>query len=404
MPTYTYKAITPSGSQTRGRIEASNIEQAENNLAAKNFIPTSIVLAKKQHNLLLLQELFQPKVKTADLILFTKQLKTLLHAGVPIIKSLEILQTQTESKTLSSALTDMVEGIRKGMPLHKAFQKHPRIFSSLYCNMLEAGEQSGNITEVLNRISYIIQHEYKVHKDIMSAMTYPAIVLFMLFASFIFLLTTVVPKFVNIFAAANIELPWPTQVCLVLYNALDAYWYIILGVLAIVVIAATLFLKTPKGRLLYDTSILGLPILGNVFRKAAMARFASIFSIMHASGLSIMRTIHIVSGTLGNTAIAQELDKLQEQIQEGQGIAVPLRHSRYFPPMVVNMIAIGEESGNLETMLQEVSDHYDYEVAHAINRMSELLSPVLIICMAFVVGFFALAIFMPMWDLMKLAQ
>lgn len=267
--------------------------------------------------------------------------------------------------------------------------------------MLKAGEVAGTLPEVLERLIYLIEHEYKVKKQIQSAMVYPIIVVVLLIGAFLFLLNFVIPKFVEIFARAKIELPLPTKVCMYMYQGLQQYWHVGLATVVISVTALVLYVRTEKGRYVMDSMLLKMPLIGPVLRKGAMARFASIFALLQASGVGILDTVSILSSTIGNEAIAREFEHLRDKLQEGRGIAGPLRNSRNFTPMVINMIAIGEESGNLDNMLQQVSKHYDYEVEYSVNRMAELIGPILMGCLAVVVGFFAMAILFPMFDLTK---
>jgi len=404
MPKYRYSAKSEGSKIVQGFVVAADISAAELAIISKGLIPEGIVEDNSQGSILKSDIAIFSRVKPADLILFTKQLKTMIHAGIPILRCLDILKNQTESSLLKKSLEIIHSEIKNGKSLHDAFSSHPKIFSNLYCSMLKVGEYSGKITEVLDRLIYIIEHEYKVKKDISSALTYPVIVLSMLSMSFVFLLTTVVPKFVNIFKSSRIELPVPTQICMALYNAVSLYWMQIIVALIAIVFTMLCYIKTKNGRIRYDSLLLKMPFVGIVLQKAAMSRFASIFAILQSSGMSILETIDVVSGTIGNAAIANEFDGLRVKVKDGHGLAAPLSESSYFPPMVINMIVIGEESGNLDAMLKDVSEHYDYEVSHSIARMSEMLGPFLMLCMAVIVGFFGLAIFMPMWDLTKMVQ
>ena len=402
MAKFDYKAVNPSGKSEIGEIEASSVEAAREALAARGLIPKEVMqqgaVGKKGSG----KSIFD-SVSVPDLILFTKQFRTMFSAGISIVRILEILIEQTENKCLQRVTSQIAEDIRVGASIYQAFGKHPKIFSPLYLGMLRAGEVSGTLPEVLDRLIYIIQHDYKVTKDIKSALTYPAVVIVALFGAFLFLLTAVVPQFARIFASANIELPLPTQLCIGLYELLKAYWPYISVVSIVLIGGLILFFRTERGKFVRDTILLRLPILGPVFKKGAMSRFASIFAILQSSGVTVLDAIRILTDTIGNSAISAEFDDIREKLEQGRGISGPLRQTKYFPPLVVNMIAIGEESGNIDTMLREVAEHYDYEVEYAIGRMSELIGPVLMVALAGVVGFFALAIFMPMWDMTKTA-
>ena len=226
----------------------------------------------------------------------------------------------------------------------------------------------------------------------------------MLVMAFFVLLTFVIPKFVTIFEKGGIELPLPTRICLGLHHFLRDNWVLLAAACGLVVLGLTFALRTKTGQYVRDRTLLQLPVLGSLFIKAAMSRFASIFAILQASGVSALDALLILRNTIGNEAIAREFDQISDQLVEGRGIAAPLRSARYFPPMVVNMTAVGEESGALDEMLREVADHYDIEVQYATKGLSDALAPLLTIGLAVVVGFFALAIFLPMWDMYKIVK
>jgi type IV pilus assembly protein PilC len=340
-------------------------------------------------------------VKMPDLILFTKQFRTMFVAGISISQILTILEAQTISPKLGDAIRTIGQDIQQGSNLYNAFKRHGSIFSGLYCSLLRAGEISGTLPEVLDRLIYIIEHEYQVKKKIVSAMVYPIIVVVMLVLAFLFLLTFVIPKFTAMFTSSGVALPFPTRMCVLMYEGLKAYWHVMLLGLIGTFAGLSYYVRTVQGRFVKDTLLLRAPLFGPVVLKGSMSRFTSIFALLQASGVSVLDSVKILSDTIANSAIQKQFEHLESQLQEGRGIAGPLRSSSFFPPMVVNMIAIGEESGNLDEMLQEVSHHYDYEVEHAIGRMTELIGPILLVALTGVVGFFALSIYLPLVDIIK---
>jgi type IV pilus assembly protein PilC len=343
-------------------------------------------------------------VNPTELILFTKQFRTMFRAGVPIMRIFEVLGYQSQNPKLKRIVMGIASDIQEGATFSDALAKHPDTFTPLYRSMIKAGETSGNIPEVLERMIYILEHEHKIKSDIRSAMQYPMIVLIALGIAFFVLLTFVIPRFVTIFSRAGIQLPWPTKVSMVLYSVLSNYWYICLALLVLGIAGIRMFLKTPQGRYLVDSFILRVPLIGTLFIRAAMSRFASIFSILQSSGVPVMTSLQILSGTIGNSAIAREFDRVRDRVEEGRGISGPLNVAKYFTPMVIQMVAIGEESGQLDEMLKAVSTHYDDEVAYSVQRLSDAVGPILVVGLAAVVGFFALAIFLPMWDLTQVAR
>ena len=406
MPKFSYQAITETGATTSGEIEAESLESANSILAARGYIPTRVRAEQPALSGLQLshiRERFSP-IKAPEVILFTKQFKTMFDAGVAMMNMLGILEQQTENLRLKRILGTMHQDIKEGASLYEAFSKHKKVFSPLYCSMIRAGEASGALPEVLERLIYIIEHEHKVKSDIKSALTYPIIVVVFLFTAFLVLITQVIPKFVNIFKNAGLALPLPTQICLLIYRFLSNYWYLILGGVALVILFLFYYLKTEQGKFTRDTILMRVPLLGPLFVKSAVSRFASIFSILQSSGVDVLDSMDILSGTIGNVAVARELDGIKDSLAEGRGIAGPLGQAKYFTPMLINMVAIGEESGKLENMLRDVAEHYDTEIEYSMKKLSEAIGPLLTVGLAAVVGFFALAIFLPMWDLTLLAR
>jgi type IV pilus assembly protein PilC len=406
MPKFSYKALTEKGNTITGEIEADSINNAKESVAKKGYIPVEVKKGslEKKESFSDKINLFLTPVKSRDLILFTKQLKTMLFAGVPIVQIFETLENQTENPKLKKAVITMGSDLKEGTSLYKAFKKHDHIFSELYCSMLKAGESSGSLVDILQRLIYIIEHEEKVKSDVKSAMTYPVIVLCFLGVAFFVLLMFVIPKFVTIFERAGIDIPLPTKICLILYNFISSYWAFILVFGTVFIFLMIKFLKTPNGLLIKDSFLLKIPVIGELVKKASMSRFASIFSILQVSGVPVLEAIDILSDTIGNAAITRQFNKIGEELKKGRGISKPLKNAKYFPPMVINMISIGEESGELDKMLAEISSHYDSEVEYTTKQLSDALGPFLTLALAGVVGFFALAIFLPMWDLTKMVK
>ncbi|THB69731.1 MAG: type II secretion system F family protein [Desulfovibrio sp.] len=405
MAKFTYEAVTESGSKVKGNVEAESIEEARQLIAAKGYIPSRVSKGGGGGpGALTALDAKLGGVKVPELILFTKQFRTLFNAGLSIVNLLEVLEQQTTNKVLQAAVIEIQQDIKSGLSIYNAFRKHPRIFSVLYCSMLRAGEISGTLPDVLERLIYIIEHDYKIKKQIRSALIYPIIVLVALIGAFFFLLLGVIPTFVTIFEKADIDLPFPTKVCIALHKGITEYWMYLLGITVVVAVALIFYLRTDQGKMSKAKFILRMPLIGKVVQKGAMARFASIFSLLQSSGVSILETVGILADTIGNVAISSEFHNLRDKLQEGLGIAAPLRKSQYFTPMVINMIAIGEETGELDNMMREVAKHYDFEVEYAVQKMTEMIGPLLMGLLAAMVGFFAMAIFFPIFDLTKLVN
>lgn len=406
MPTYTYRAINERGVALTGSIESDTLETATAALVGNGLIPDKVKEHKQHSSIDFLERLKQKlqPVKTPELILFTKQFRTMIRAGIPMLTLLQTLETQTDNQRLKKVVVSMSQDIAQGASLYDSFGKHPDLFSPLYCSMILAGEASGALPEVMERLIYLLEHENRIRTDIRSALQYPIIVMLFLIVAFFVLLTYVIPKFSTIFMRSGIELPMLTRICISIYDFINTNAILLFVSAVIISTALTYYLRTDHGRLAKDRFLLKLPLLGPLFQKAAMSRFASIFSILQASGVAVLDSMRILTDTVNNRAIAREFNLLMERLEEGRGIAAPLRQSQYFTPIVINMTAIGEESGNLEEMLNEIAEHYDWELSYAVKRFSDSLGPILIIGMAAVIGFFALAIYMPMWDLSKVVQ
>ena len=405
MGSYRYEAVDEQGKTVSGAIEAQSLDHANDLLAARNLAPLSMREegASASAGTGRFSRLFNA-VHPEELILFTKQLSTMLRAGIPVLRVMDILEGQTENPRLKTICKQVGSDIRAGSNLHRALAKHPDVFSGLYSSMVLAGETSGSLPQILQRLIYIITHEYKVRSEVRSVLQYPIIVFVALIAAFVSLIMFVIPKFSSVYRRAKIQLPFPTRVCLALSRFLNEYWlWLLLGLVGISA-GIVLALRTRRGRLAWDRMKLAIPLIGPLLVKAALSRFASIFSILQASGVGILDAIKILSGTIGNEAIGRELEGVQSRLEQGHGIARPLMSARYFTPMVVNMVAVGEEAGNLDEMLKEISNHYDSEVEYATRRLTTAMGPVLIVLMSALVGFFALAVYMPMWDLAKLAS
>jgi type II secretory pathway component PulF len=383
MPSFSYKAFNASGGAISGVVEADSAEMAADLLFSKGYVPSNVTAQKAASESGWGARLrnMTSRVPAKDLILFTKQFRSMLHAGVPLMRIFQVLEAQTQNAALKKAVANISRSIKEGSTLSTAMERNSHIFSPLYYNMVKAGEVSGSLTEVLARLVYIIEHDAKIKADIKSAL-----------------------QFATMFSRAGLTLPLPTKIAMGMYKFISVYWYFGLGGLILTVVGLRYFLRTEQGQYLKDTLLLRLPIAGPLFVKAIMSRFASIFAILQSSGVPIMVSMKVLSGAIGNKAISVEFDQVREQMQEGKGIAVPLSKAKYFTPMVIDMIAIGEESGNIEDMLNQVSVHYDDEVAYAVKGMSDALGPILIVGLAAVVGFFALAIFLPMWDMTKMAR
>ena len=400
---FKYTSLNSSGQTTKSRIEAFDRAAAEEAIESRNEMLLSIHAQPKS-----LGELWNglvasyAKVRLEELVMFTRQLATMFRVGIPLLRSLEILKQQTEHPALRKAVIMINEDIENGTSLTNAFRKHPRVFPAIYCSMLAAGEMSGNISDILNRLGNVLSHEAKIKKAIRGAVQYPIIVLVSLGVAFVVLLTFVIPKFVPIFESAGASLPLPTRLCIKISDLMCGYGPQLLVGLMVVGMALGLFFRKDSGRLILDRWLMQLPLVGNLMIRASMARFASLFSMMQHSGVLVIDIIRIMQQCMGNMALEAELVKVETKLEEGAGISGPLHEARYFTKMMVNMVAVGEESGNLEEMLDEVAKHYDEEVEFAVKKLIGAMGSILTIILAVAVGFFAMAVYLPMWNMTEL--
>lgn len=422
---YAYQAIDIDGKTVTGRLRAESPEEVRSILFTRRLVPRSVkALSQKAADqpadrTVRGQEkgtppgeslsawaarTFTPGVPTADLILFTKQFRTLYRAGISLPEIFSILTEQTANRRLKAASGKMERSIREGESLKRIFRNHPAIFSDLYVSMIEAGERSGALTTVLDRLIYLLEHEERVRTQVQSALRYPKIVLFVMFGAFLVLLNYVVPQFASVYAQAKVELPWPTVVALALNRWIEDYLLIVLAVTGAGIWGLRRWLASPSGRLVRDRWMLWIPVIGPLVRKAAIARFAAIFSILQQSGVTILESMDVLRETLDNAYFREQFEMVKKNLREGGGVAESLGRVQGFTPLAVSLILIGEKSSHLEEMMDELARHYDAEVEMQVDRLTEYLGPALILCLGVVVLFFALAIFLPMWDLVKFVQ
>ncbi len=405
MKTFLYQAVDPHGRLHQGNIVAEEISDANKQLHLRNLNPVLIqpVLAPRQKSLSQILEQ-KRRVTTHDLILYTKQLVTMIRVGIPISEGLTILQDQTEHPRLQKVSRDLRFDVQDGLSFSEALEKHPKIFSELYCTIVTAGEKSGTLPAAMDRLLYLIEHEASVKAEVKAALRYPLMVVAALVVAFVIMLGFVIPSFASFFDRAGLELPLPTKICLQLSAFLTSHGWLLGIALLAAIFLARFALGLPGAKLWRDTFLLRIPIIGPVLVKSAMSRFASVFAILQSSGIMVLEALDILSQSIGNSAISTQFLRLRESLKEGQGISVPLRAARYFPPLLVSMVAIGEETGRLDEMLRNISAHYDMELRHNIKKMTDSIGPILIVALLVIIGFFALAIYLPMWDLAQMAK
>jgi type II secretory pathway component PulF len=302
---------------------------------------------------------------------------------------------------MKGVINTIMKDIEGGSFLSEALVKHPKVFPALYVSMIKAGEAAGTLDEILERLATLTEHEKDIRTKIKAATFYPRIVVTVISGAFIILMTFVVPRFATMFSRFGATLPLPTRIMIGINDIFHHYWYLMIILLAAIVLGFHWYKNTRNGRLRLDSLKIRVPIFGPLFLKIAMSRFAHILGMLMRSGVAILDTLEIASATVTNKVISQEINKLREGVREGSGLSEPLKQSGVFPPIVVQMISVGEQSGKLDEMMPKVSQHYDLEVEYTIKNLSTLIEPVLIITIGGIVLFLALAIFLPMWDIAR---
>ncbi len=402
MPVFAYKARDERGALIAGTMDADNQRAVSAHLDSMGLFPVA-VLEKKglggfsiEHYLTRLE-----RVKLDDIIFFTRQLRTVIKAGVPLISGLKALEEQTNNRKLKRVIKKVWQDLDRGESFSDALTGYTDVFSDLYVSMIKAGEIGGVLDEVLERLALLLEFQMKTKEMFKSALRYPTMVVGAIAIAFGVLVTFVIPKFALLFKGSTVALPLPTRVLLGLNEIVQAYGAILLGVATAAVIAAYLFTRTQAGQLAKDQLKLRIPFVGQIILKICMSRFAYVQENLIRAGVPIVTALEIVARTVGNLVITRKILEISEKIEKGKGITKPMKDSGIFPPLVLHLIATGEDTGSMEEMLKEVSAHYDSEVSYSLARLSSWIEPILIGVLGGMVLFIALAVFLPWWGMME---
>ncbi|MGC8684383.1 MAG: type II secretion system F family protein [bacterium] len=398
MAVFTWEGMKRTGEIVKGNIEAQNESAVVALLRQQDIRPINIKEKRAAFDLGKLN-LFKEKVKGKDLAVFTRQFATMIDAGLPLVQCLEILGSQQQNKTFQKTIKDIKASIEGGSTFTAALKKHPDIFDALYTNLVAAGEAGGMLDTILARLATYIEKSEKLKGRVKGAMIYPIVVLSVAVGAVAVLLLFVIPIFAKMFADVGAALPAPTQFVLDLSNFLKHYIiYMIIGIAAIY-FAIRSYYKTANGKLVIDGLLLKLPVFGELIRKNAVARFTRTLSTMISSGVPVMEGLEIVARTSGNQIIENAIMKARESIAAGKTIAEPLAQTKVFPSMVVQMISVGEATGNMDAMLSKIADFYDEEVDAAVAAMTSLIEPLLIVFLGGVIGGLVVAMYLPIFKI-----
>jgi type IV pilus assembly protein PilC len=400
MPMFEYTARSQTGQIQKGQMDVTSKDEVSAYLRKNRLILVSVREAPKQIKF----SMGGSRVKTRDIVIFTRQFATMINAGLPLVQSLNILAAQTENKTLADITRAVVYDVESGNTLADAFSKHPKAFSSLYVNMVAAGEAGGILDTILLRLATFLEKNDALVRKVKGAMIYPGVIISVAAIAICILLVFVIPTFQTMFASAGLELPLPTRVVIMMSDFLIGYWWAILGAAAGAFFAIKSYYATAPGRLQIDALMLKAPILGDVIRKAAVSRFTRTLGTLVSSGVSILEGLEITAKTAGNQVVHNAIMESRQSIAGGETIAAPLERSKVFPPMVISMIAVGEQTGGLDEMLSKIADFYDEEVDVAVSALVSLMEPAMIVLLGVIVGGMVIAMYLPIFDMMNAVQ
>jgi len=394
---FAYKARNLSGQIMTGKVEADNQGAAVARLREKNFFVVDIKPQRTSE--INLDKLFGFKLKTKDMALFCRQFSTMSEAGIPLLQCLNILVLQTENINLKKILREVVVEIEKGKSLTEAFSKYKEKLPDLFINMLASGEASGTLDQSLNRLAVQFEKDHAMMEKVKSAMTYPVVVAVLAAVAVVALIILVVPIFADIFSSMGAQLPLPTRILIALSDIFTKYWYAMPVVAIALFIAFKRSIATPGGKKTVDMIILKLPVVGKLVNKTITARFARTLATLLRSGVPLMQSLETVENVVGNTVVAREIAEARALVREGEKMAPVFMKGKFFPPMVVNMISIGEESGSLDNLLEKLAVFYEQEVETMVARLSSIIEPLMIAGVGIMVGFIALSIYMPLFSM-----
>ena len=397
MPNYSWKGRTRAGRMQEGVLVAESKEAAIATLRKQQIIVTAVTEKGKEFAL--------PKlgggISNKEIAVFTRQFSVMIDAGLPLVQCLEILGSQQENRTFQKVLFQVRQDVESGSTLADALRKHPKAYDDLYCNMVAAGEAGGILDTILQRLATYIEKIVKLRAAVRSAMVYPTAVILIAIGVVWVILWKVIPTFATLFEGLGASLPLPTRITIAISRFLGAWWWMIIGGVVATVFLLMRYHKTPHGRRNIDRALLRIPVLGGVLRKIAVARFCRTLGTLVSSGVPILEALEITARTSGNAIVEDAIMATRKSVEEGKTIAEPLKASDVFPPMVVQMVAVGEQTGALETMLNKIADFYEDEVDEATANLLALLEPIMICFLGVVIGGIVISMYLPMFDLIS---
>ncbi|MGH7771296.1 MAG: type II secretion system F family protein [Candidatus Binatia bacterium] len=405
MPVFVWEGRTAQGMVLKGELEASSQEAVFAHLRSRRISPIPARVREKGKGLE--RELTIPgfggKIKPYDVMIFTRQFATMIDAGLPIVQGLDILSQQTENKLFKSTIRTIKEDVEGGLTLADALKKHPKAFDDLYVNMVAAGEVGGVLNTILNRIALFIEKANKLKKKVKGAMIYPCTIIVVAVGVVSVLLLYVIPVFAELYGGMGKALPAPTQITINISNWFRAYFLYLVGILAAIIVAIRMYYKTEQGKFTIDGFLLRLPVVGDLLRKVAVARFSQNMSILLSSGVPILDGLAITARTAGNKVVEKAVMDARVSISQGKTVAEPLAESKIFPPMVCQMVNIGENTGALDAMLKKVGEFYEEEVDNAVANLTALMEPMIMVVLGVILGGLVISMYLPIFQMGSLA-
>src|SRR6516165_5438587 len=397
MPNYSWKGRTRAGKAQEGVLVADSKEAVIAMLRKQQITVTAVTEKGKEFAL--------PKmgggISRKEIAIFTRQFSVMIDAGLPLVQCLEILGSQQDNRVFQKVLFEVRQDVESGSTLADALRKHPKAFDDLYANMVAAGEAGGILDTILQRLSTYIEKIVKLRSAVRSAMVYPVAVVVIAIGVVTIILWKVIPTFAALFAGLGAQLPLPTRITIFLSEMIGRWWWVIFGLIGLTIFAINRYHKTYQGRRVIDGLLLKLPVLGNVLKKIAVARFCRTLGTLVSSGVPILEGLQITAHTAGNAVVEDAIMLTRKSIEEGKSISEPLKSTDVFPPMVVQMVAVGEQTGALETMLNKIADFYEDEVDEATANLLALLEPIMICFLGVVIGGIVVSMYLPMFELIN---
>jgi type IV pilus assembly protein PilC len=399
--TFIWKGRSPNGEILSGEYVAETKDDLIGYLRKRKIIITSVRQKTKEFKI---NMPWEKRVSVKDLGVFTRQFATMINAGLPMVQCLDILSAQTEKEFFRTSVSEVMSDVEGGSTLGEALAKHPTIFSRLYVNMVEAGEAGGILDLILNRLAVYLEKADALQRKVKSAMTYPTVVCVVALGATIFMLMFIIPTFARMFSDFGGELPLPTKIVMGLSDFLRGYWYFLAGGLAVGAFLLRRYYASDSGKMAIDKALLKIPVLGMVIRKSAVARFTRTLGTLISSGVPILNGLDITARTAGNKVVEEAVFNTRDSISQGNTISEPLRKSGVFPPMVTQMIGVGEQTGALDEMLEKIANFYDDEVDTAVDSLTSIIEPVMIVVMGVIVGGMLVAMYLPMFKLISVVS